>query len=100
MLRALFVGGMLALLGVAPSRLDAQDFASLQAQISAHGITTVDGLVQLLPESMRTQYTLAFHSRSLQGASYGSPRAILFGADASLVITFNGDPSERGYDVG
>lgn len=99
MLRALFLGCMLALLGVAPSRAGAQDFASLQAQISAHGITTIEALVQGLPVALRAQYTLAFDSRSLQGASYINPRAILFGDDASLVITFNGDPSERGYDA-
>jgi mono/diheme cytochrome c family protein len=90
---------LLALLIAAPSSVGAMDFASLRAQISAHDITTVDGLVQVLPESLRSDYTLAFHSRSLQGASYDSPRAILFGDDASLVFTFNGDPSERGYDA-
>ncbi len=73
-------------------------FASLQTLISERAITTVDDLVKALPEPLRAQYTLVFHSRSLQGANYANPRVVLFGYDATLVVTFNGDPAEGGYD--
>jgi cytochrome c553 len=98
LIRRLFLAGLLVLL-IAPSRVGAMDFASLRTQISARGITTVEGLLQALPEPLRAHYALVFRSRSLQDASYANPRAILFGDDASLVITFNGHPSERGYDA-
>lgn len=91
--------GMLALLVAGSSSVSALDFAALQTQISSHGVTTVEGLIQVLPESLRTHYTLIFQSRSLQGASYTYPRAILFGDDATFVLSFNGDPSQRGYDA-
>lgn len=38
-----------------------------------------------------SMYTLMYHSRSLQSASFKSPRAIVFGATAQTIIAFNGD---------
>lgn len=43
------------------------------------------------------QFTLMRRSVSLQGASGKFPRAIVFGRDAKLILTFNGDRSQRGY---
>src|SRR2546422_1224864 len=40
-----------------------------------------------------------FESRSLQGASFDSPRAIVFGPDARFIVTFNGSPAQRGFRV-
>jgi hypothetical protein len=39
-----------------------------------------------------------FRSRSLQSASYESPRAILYGSDARFIVTFNGAGSLSGSD--
>jgi hypothetical protein len=42
---------------------------------------------------------LLFQSRSVQTATPEAPRAILFGDDARLLLTFNGDSREDRYDV-
>lgn len=42
----------------------------------------------------------AFHdSKSLQRASFRDPRVIAFSNDGGLMLTFNGDPSKKGYAV-
>jgi hypothetical protein len=38
-------------------------------------------------------------SASIQDASDAHPRAIVFGDDARFIFTFNGEPSQRGYDA-
>jgi len=72
-------------------------FGSIRELIASHGIRSVEELIEALPPDLRTHYTLVFASRSLQGANFANPRAILFGSDAGLIVTFNGDPAERGY---
>ena len=42
-------------------------------------------------------HTLAYHSVSLHESNFENPRAIVFGDTAEFIITFNGDPSQRGY---
>ncbi len=86
---------------MAAAAVQARDltFDSLQQLIELHAIHSVDELIAALPEDLRNHYALVFASRSLQGASYSNPRAILFGSDAQLVVTYNGDPHERGYDA-
>ena len=58
-----------------------------------------------LPEAIRSNPVLVYHSRSLQGASFDSPRVILgdakkydtnYGSDT--VYAFNGDPGHVGFD--
>jgi mono/diheme cytochrome c family protein len=71
-------------------------FESLRELIESRGITSVGALIEALPADLRSHYTLVFASRSLQGASTASPRAILFGSDAAFIVTFNGDPAQRG----
>jgi hypothetical protein len=88
------------MLGVTRAALpDAFDFESLRALIDRTGAGGVEAVVAGLPEDLRSQYTLVFASRSLQGASWSNPRAVLFGSAARLVITFNGEPSQRGYSA-
>jgi mono/diheme cytochrome c family protein len=60
---------------------------------------TVEEVLALLPSELRENYALAFASRSLQDATPSAPRAILYGGDARLIITFNGDAGKRGYDA-
>jgi len=74
-------------------------FDSMRELIESSGIRSVDELVQALPPDLRAHYTLVFASRSLQAASPANPRAILFGSDAEFIVTFNGDPAERGNSV-
>ncbi|NQZ01521.1 MAG: hypothetical protein HRT45_12730, partial [Bdellovibrionales bacterium] len=41
-------------------------------------------------------YLLSYHSRSLQGSSPMSPRAIVFDPSGQFVMSFNGETSQRG----
>ncbi|HEY6925478.1 MAG TPA: hypothetical protein VI653_18515, partial [Steroidobacteraceae bacterium] len=59
----------------------------------------MDQVLATLPPTFRYRYTLVFSSRSLQEASYEAPRVILFGRDASTIITFNGDDGQRGFNA-
>ena len=59
--------------------------------------TTLEGTLSALPQVFRENYVLIYNSPSAQGSSFAFPRVLLFNEDASLVITFNGDPNQRGY---
>ncbi|MDR3419069.1 MAG: hypothetical protein P4L83_23080 [Nevskia sp.] len=74
-------------------------FPALDALIGPEPVHSAEELISRLPETYRSRYVLVFNSRSLQSASYDNPRAVLFGNDASLVVTFNGAPGQRGYDA-
>jgi hypothetical protein len=74
------------------------DFESLRATIDSCGITSVEQLVEVLPQAYRTNYTLVHASRSLQGASVEYPRVIAFGENAGTLLAFNGHPSQSRYD--
>jgi len=43
-------------------------------------------------------YILMYKSRSLQDASFENPRALLFDRSAQFVFSFNGNPSQKGYN--
>ena len=72
-------------------------FDSLRQLAESGRIGTIEELIAALPLDLRTHYTLVFSSRSLQDASFANPRAILFGTNARLIVTFNGEASARGY---
>ena len=71
-------------------------FDELRQLIEAQHIQSIEALIAALPEDLRGHYALVFSSRSLQGGSFAAPRVILFGSDAQLIVTFNGDAAERG----
>jgi hypothetical protein len=75
------------------------DFAALRSVIESQQVSSVEELVPLLPAALRSRYALVFASRSLQQATYSAPRVILYGPDAHLVLTFNGDASQRGFNT-
>ena len=79
------------------ARAEGFGFAALQALIVARQVRSIEGLLPELPASLRYRYALMFASRSLQGASFNDPRVILYGPDARFIVTFNGDPSHRGF---
>lgn len=76
---------------------DSFGFSALRDLIESRGLHTVEEVVAALPHDLRSHYTLVFSSRSLQGASYVAPRAILFGHTARFIVTFNGEATQRGY---
>jgi mono/diheme cytochrome c family protein len=77
----------------------ALEFASLQRLIEERDVRSIETLLPLLPTGLRSRYALMFRSRSLHGASFDNPRVILYGDDARLVVTFNGDPRLPGFDA-
>lgn len=67
--------------------------------IATQKVASVEQLLALLPDSLKYRAVLVFNSRSLQAGSFSRPRVILFNEDASLVLTFNGDVSQYGYET-
>jgi len=61
-------------------------------------VTKIADVLESLPIEYRTSFTLMYDSRSLQEASPENPRAIVFGPDAKLILTFNGAPEQHGYE--
>ncbi len=63
-------------------------------------IETIDELLNAIkkeyPEYLKF-YTLVYDSLSLHEASFQYPRAIIFGPDAKLILTFNGEQKQRGF---
>lgn len=70
----------------------------LRARVEACHVRSVEDLLTVFPDSFLANYTLVHDARGRQQASVISPRAILFGHDASLVVAFNGDPAQRAYE--
>ena len=75
------------------------DFQALQSLVQGQNLGSIEQLLAALPAQQRRNYALMFASRSLQGATFLNPRVILFGPDARFIITFNGDPGQRGFRV-
>ena len=88
-----------ALWAVSSGQPAAFDFASLQSLLQREHIDSVERLLAALPAAQRTHYALMFESRSLQSASFDNPRVILFGPDARFIVTFNGNPAQRGFNT-
>ena len=87
------------ILGAPIASAGGYDFAAVQSLITAGHIRSIEDLLLALPGTLRYHYALVFASRSLQEASFELPRVILYGSDARLVITFTGDPGQRGFNV-
>jgi hypothetical protein len=90
---------LLALLLAAPVHAGGFDFEALRSLLQRGNGASVDELIASLPFTLRSRYALVFDSRSLQGATFKDPRVILYGPDARLVVTFNGDSSQRGFQT-
>ena len=88
----------LAAAGALPSAAAEMDYATFAQQIRERGVTRVEDALALLPAEMRLHYTLVHQSRSIQQGSLQNPRVLLFGTDARLIVTFNGNPDETNYD--
>ncbi len=82
-------------LGVTDAR--AFTYLDLVDVITRRGLQRLEDVLPYLPASLRAHYTLVYRSHSLQEASYDYPRAVLFGRDARFIVTFNGNPAQRGY---
>lgn len=80
------------------AQAQALTFEQLRAQIDNEKLYTVERVLARLPEEMLANFTMVYESRSLQDASLAAPRVLLFGRDAKLIITFNGEPEQKLYD--
>ena len=86
-------------LALVPNLTWAMTFDSLQHLIQENHINSIEALLPLLPESYRSRYALMFRSRSLHEASYKDPRVLMYGSDASLIVSFNGASDQKGFDA-
>lgn len=63
--------------------------------------SSVEETLKLITErrpKFLTHATFAYGSRSLQSSTYENPRAIVFSGDAETILSFNGEPGQRGYE--
>ena len=75
------------------------DFKTLSQLIVDSKVQTVGQTLYLASNRFGTYmkfHTLMYDSRSLQGASFEEPRAIVFGPTADFIFTFNGNAHQRG----
>src|SRR6202162_6133367 len=99
-MRALSAMGFCLALAIAqPVPAAESAFESLSRVIAAQHVGSVEELLAALPGDLRSHYSLVFSSRSLQDASLENPRAVLFGSNAELILTFNGDSSQHGFEA-
>lgn len=65
----------------------------------AQRITSVDSFLAALPEPIRQSMIFVGDSRSLQESSVTNPRVLLKSPNSDVILSFNTDPSHRGYDA-
>ncbi|MDA8794065.1 hypothetical protein N9N67_12520, partial [Bacteriovoracaceae bacterium] len=65
-----------------------------------NGATTIDDLINRVPNEMRRNQMYMNESRALhrEAVSHENPRSILFNNDASALLTFNSDPNSPTYN--
>src|SRR5437879_3129073 len=62
-------------------------YERLASVIRTKNLTSIEQVLAGLPEGFRDNYVLMYRSRSLQHASFNSPRVILAESDGSFVMT-------------
>ncbi len=93
---------LMAILSSCPLLAADFDYEALEKLIKDKGVTSVEGLVGVLPEAFFKPgyFVLGYESRSSQEVTPANPRAIVFTADARTIIAFNGgDPKLTGSDT-
>ena len=75
------------------------DYVGLKARIQNDHLNSIPATLEALPEADRSKYVLMFKSRSLHESSSTAPRVLLYGSDAKFIISFNGEPSQRGFNA-
>lgn len=90
--KALFLGLVfLSALG----RAQSFSYGELEGLIKKHDVKTVEALLPLIPESYRKFYLFMHDTRSAQAGNTTPqwPRVILYGPDATFVMTFTKNPA-------
>ena len=70
---------------------------SLKEIIDQNKIKSIPEVLNILPTDLLKNYTMLYEPHGLQGASFENPRVVLFGSDAKIILTFNGDPAQKRY---
>jgi hypothetical protein len=96
----LFFGATLAF--SYPSKSFAQSlpltYDGVVSLIQTQHVNSIEELLPLLPTPFRSSYTLVRDSMSMQASDALHPRVILYGQDAKLLMAFNGNSSQHGFD--
>jgi hypothetical protein len=74
-------------------------FDKVKALVGKCGVTSVDGLLPLLPVSQLSNYLLSYSPRGFQGGSFERPRVVTLGQRGEFILTFSGDSNLQGYDT-
>lgn len=93
-----FLKRILLIAALTPSAAFAFSFDDLKKIVETKDLRSVADVVPFLPEEYRKSFTLMHKSRSIQRSSAEAPRAILFGNNAKMVMAFNGDANDAGFD--
>ena len=78
--------------------MDGEDYFSMVKGLAAKA-GSIDRFLESLPDHLKNQHALMFDSKSVQEASYLRPRVLIFSPAAMIVMSFNGEPSQKGYEV-
>jgi hypothetical protein len=75
---------------------DRFNFRQLSRYVSECSLRSINNLVPLLPERLRSNVTFAFESQSLQkdGVDPLHPRVVMYSDDARLLLAYTGDESK------
>jgi hypothetical protein len=73
------------------------DVVALLDQLPQKNLESLLAQLRQNEPAMFRDYVLMYRSRSLQGASFMNPRALLVGRNGHLVLSFNGHSSQPGY---
>ena len=72
-------------------------FAQLNREQPTSVAQALNILKQESPETL-SHYTIGYQSRSLHESSFTNPRIIAFNTNAKMIVSFNGDPNQNGYE--
>lgn len=78
--------------------VDFDQFAQLIQESKAQNVNELLPEIKAQHSDLFSRYTLAYRSRSLQGALPQFPRAILFTNSGDFAMAFNGHPRLAGYE--
>ena len=83
----------------APVGVPEAEIEALYAFATDAGISTLAGLLEILPTWLLANHILVEETRSGNRASVEHPRGLLFGSDARFLMAFGSDPDDPGREV-
>lgn len=83
----------------AVNNLDSHDILGLETFVTGNTFNSLECFISQLPPDILSLRTYIKSSLSLQGASTTHPRAIVASPKGGLFLTFNGHPSQKGYNT-